>query len=115
MKAGLGPERVREHPIRIWLSRVDGVWRIDDFEYAADQGSTRLKPLLGQLLSRDGGPSQGSAGEELLTPGFRIVIVRHCPEGTLQCDAVSYQGEDRQTGPQSASGEAPLTTLARMV
>jgi hypothetical protein len=98
VKVGLGPERVREHPIRIWLSRVDGVWRIDDFEYAADQGSTRLQPLLDQLLSRDDGPSQGSAGEELLTPGFRIVVVRHCPEGTLHCDEVSYQGEDRQTG-----------------
>ena len=50
VKAGLGPERAREQPIRVWLTRVGGAWRIHDFEYASDQGSTRLQPLLDQLL-----------------------------------------------------------------
>ena len=50
VKAGLGPERAREQPIRVWLTRVGGAWRIHDLEYASDQGSTRLQPLLDQLL-----------------------------------------------------------------
>jgi hypothetical protein len=38
------------------------------------------------------------AGEVLLTPGFRVVVKRRCPEGMVVCDRVSYLGVDRQSG-----------------
>lgn len=108
VKAGLGPGRTSERPIQVWLRRTDGAWRIGDLEYppSSGQAGSRLKPLLRSLLSRDDQPSQdsadaasqASAGEELLTPSFRVVVERHCPEGTVVCDRVSYRGEDRETG-----------------
>ena len=108
VKAGLGPGRTKEMPIQVWLRRTDGEWRIDDLQYpqASGEAGPRLKPLLRSLLSRDDqasqdfadAPSQASAGDALLTPSFRIVVERHCPEGTVVCDQVSYRGEDRETG-----------------
>ena len=108
VKAGLWPGRTKEMPIQVWLRRTDGEWRIGDLQYpqASGEAGPRLKPLLRSLLSRDDqasqdfadAPSQASAGDALLTPSFRIVVERHCPEGTVVCDQVSYRGEDRETG-----------------
>ncbi len=36
--------------------------------------------------------------QTLITPNFRIKIERLCPEGTVVCDHVRYQGSDRETG-----------------
>lgn len=108
VKAGLGPGRTSEMPIQVWLRRSDGEWRIGDLQYPSSSGEadSRLKPLLRSLLSRAdrpsqdsvAAPSQASAGEELLTPSFRVVVQRRCPEGTVVCEQVSYRGEDRATG-----------------
>jgi hypothetical protein len=100
VKAGLSPERTSEQPISVWLSLADGEWRIQDIQYMPllVRESYRLRPLLEQLLTIDAQDSEHSGGDVMLTPGFRVVVQRHCPEGTLMCDQVSYLGTDRQAG-----------------
>jgi hypothetical protein len=100
VKAGLAPTRASEMPIDLWLRR-DGVqWSIADFEYnLVPSGQPyKLRPFLQSLLGKSGAGSHRSSGQVLLTPAFRIVVERHCPEGSVICDRVSYLGEDRQTG-----------------
>ena len=102
VKTGLGPGRTTDRPILVWLRRLDGQWRIADLEYlpsAPGETGSRLKPFLRSLLIDTDAASNGMAGVDvLLTPRFRIVLKRLCPEGSVVCDRVSYRGEDRQTG-----------------
>ena len=102
VKAGLGPGRTTDRPILVWLRRLDGQWRIADLEYlpsAPGATSSRLKPLLRNLLNAADATSTSTAGGDvLLTPRFRIVLKRLCPEGSVTCDRVSYRGEDRRSG-----------------
>lgn len=100
VKAGLGPERTSEQSIRLWLRDSAAGWRLDDFEYSppTPQESYKLRPFLKRLQHSDLRGAERSVSDVLLTPGFRIVLTRHCAEGTLTCDQVSYVGKDRQTG-----------------
>jgi len=58
----------------------------------------QLHPAAATWLAEAGGTANNDPGEVLLTPGFRVVVTRHCPEGTLLCDRVTYRGEDRVSG-----------------
>ena len=100
VKAGLGPNRATDQPINLWLRRDATGWQITDFEYRLTPSgeSFKLRPVLSSLLGPADDHSRPASGQVLLTPGFRIVVERHCPEGSVICDRVSYLGEDRQTG-----------------
>ena len=101
VKIGLGPGRTSDSPILVVLRRLDGEWRISDLEYptAPGEAGSRLRPFLRSLLNDATPTAQTTAGgHELLTPRFRVVVERHCPEGSVVCDQVSYRGEERQTG-----------------
>jgi len=100
VKAGLAPTRASEMPIDLWLRRDGAQWSVADFEYSPEPSGQpyKLRPVLQSLLGKSGEGSRRSSGQVLLTPAFRIVVERHCPEGSVICDRVSYLGEDRQTG-----------------
>ena len=93
VRAGLGPQRVSNQIVNLVLRRSANTWLISDIVYGGDRksgSSWSLQPLLDQLLD--------SEGEVLLTPSFRVVVNRRCPEGAVVCDRVSYLGVDRQSG-----------------
>lgn len=93
VRAGLGPQRVSNQIVNLVLRRWANTWLISDIVYGGDRksgSSWSLQPLLDQLLD--------SEGEVLLTPSFRVVVNRRCPEGAVVCDRVSYLGVDRQSG-----------------
>jgi len=100
VKAGLGPDRAIGQPINLRLRRDAMGWQIVDFEYVLTPSGEpyKLRPVLKTLLGKAGEHSPPVSGRVLLTPGFRIVVERHCLEGRVACDRVSYLGEDRQTG-----------------
>ena len=100
VKAGLGPNRATDQPINLQLRRDATGWQIIEFEYSLTPSadSFKLRPVLRSLLRPVDEHSRQDRGRVLLTPGFRIVVERHCPEGSVTCDRVSYLGEDRQTG-----------------
>ncbi len=93
VRAGLGPQRVSNQIVNLVLRRSANTWLISDIVYGDDRksgSSWSLQPLLDKLLDSEGGV--------LLTPGFRMVVNRRCPEGAVVCDRVSYLGVDRQSG-----------------
>lgn len=93
VRAGLSPQRASDLMVNLVLRRSAKAWLISDITYGNDRHSGSvgsLQTLLDRLLD--------SAGDVLLTPGFRVVVNRRCPEGTVECDRVSYLGVDRQSG-----------------
>ena len=100
VKAGLAPDRSSWQPISVWLNRSNDLWRINDLEYKTSPplNSYKLQPLLKRLLKGNVQVPAYSSGDVLITPAFRVVVERHCPEGTLLCDKVTYLGQDRSTG-----------------
>ena len=93
VRSGLDPRRTSNQVVNLVLRRSANTWLISDIIYANVRnfgGGWSLQPMLDQLLD--------SAGEALLTPGFRVVVKRRCPEGMVVCDRVSYLGVDRQSG-----------------
>jgi len=51
-----------------------------------------LLPLASLLLAK------GVIAETLTTPSFRVTITRHCPEGYVTCNDVTYDGSNLNTG-----------------
>ena len=93
VRAGLGPQRASDRVVNLVLRRSANAWLISDIAYGDDRNSGTewsLQSLLDRLLD--------SGGEVLVTPRFRVVVNRRCPEGTVVCDRVSYFGVDRQSG-----------------
>lgn len=93
VRSGLDPRRTSNQVVNLVLRRSANTWLISDIIYANVRnsgGGWSLQPMLDQLLDL--------AGEVLLTPGFRVVVKRRCPEGMVVCDRVSYLGVDRQSG-----------------
>jgi hypothetical protein len=93
VRAGLDPQRVSSQVVNLVLRRSANTWLVSDIIYGDNRspgGGWSLQSLLDSLLD--------SEGEVLLTPGFRVVVNRRCPEGAVVCDRVSYLGVDRQSG-----------------
>jgi hypothetical protein len=104
VRSGLSPERASDHPVVLLLQSGPEGWRIAGIEFPQAEGQSKRLPLqqLLNALPADGGngPHASSApgGRVLLTPGFRVEVERHCPEGTIVCDRVRYLGQDRRSG-----------------
>lgn len=100
LDVGLSPNRKHDHQtITLLLNHAGGDWQLSDLEYGAKDGADASQSLgLKAALKRQLSNQTVSGGQVLITPGFRIVITRHCAEGMVICDQVSYRGEDRQTG-----------------
>lgn len=93
VRAGLGPQRASDRVVNLVLRRSGNAWLISDIAYGDYRNSGEdwsLQSLLDRLLD--------SGGEVLVTPRFRVVVNRRCPDGTVVCDRVSYFGVDRQSG-----------------
>ncbi len=109
VRSGLHPQRASEHPVLLLLKRGAAGWRIQGIDYPQVGDSPErfhLQTQLDQLLA-DAAPVGADAettdeavaqSNVLLTPGFRVEVERHCPEGTVVCDQVSYFGQDRRSG-----------------
>lgn len=106
VRSGLGPERASDHPVVLLLQRGPMGWRIAGIDFPQAEGQPErlhLQELLDALLVEDAGDGSAAApdpagGRVLITPGFRVQVERHCPEGTIVCDRVSYVGQDRRSG-----------------
>ena len=121
VRSGLSPERASEHPLVLLLQRGPKGWRIAGIDFPQAEGQPErlhLQELLDELLAEDAGDGSAAApdpaadsevangadasgsagGRVLITPGFRVEVERHCLEGTIVCDRVSYVGQDRRSG-----------------
>lgn len=100
LDVGLSANRKHDQQqITVLMQRAGEDWKVSDLEYGANDGEDAPRSLgLKASLKSWMDAHAPREGQVLLTPGFKIVITRHCAEGMVVCDQVSYRGEDRQTG-----------------
>ena len=55
--------------------------------------SAILLPIAGAIAC-----ASGAGAETIATKSFQIEITRHCEEGNIRCDRVTYLGKSLQTG-----------------
>lgn len=106
VRSGLHPDRASDHHVVVLLKQSADGWLIHGIDFIPEQGQPErlhLQSQLDQLLNDHSTEAESSSsaqagGDVLITPGFRVVVERHCPEGTVVCDQVSYLGQDRRSG-----------------
>ena len=100
LDVGLSADRKHDQQaITLLMKQTGEDWQVSDLEYGSKDGGEMSQTLsLKTAMQRQLKDQTASGGQVLLTPGFRIMITRHCAEGMVMCDQVSYRGEDRETG-----------------